>query len=135
MYEVVTHLLLPRLSTSMKINRLLLTLTVLGFLSPLAVGAQNFMYIETFLTQVGDLVERVIPILIALSLLVFIWGLVIFIRSSGDPDAKTRGRDKMVWGSIGLFIAVSIFGILTTLVTVFNIGDTSTGHIPPEVLK
>ena len=49
-----------------------------------------------------------IPVLIALALVVFFWGLVKYIQSG---KAK-GGKDIMIAGLVGLFIMVSVWGII-----------------------
>lgn len=67
-----------------------------------------------------DLINFTLPILVALALLVFFKGLVGFIAKSGDAKNHEEGRNLMVWGLVGLFVMVSIFGILRFLVTDFG---------------
>lgn len=52
------------------------------------------------------------PIIVGLTVLVFFWGLAQFIRSSGDEKKVAEGKKLMTWGVVGLFIMVSIWGIL-----------------------
>lgn len=60
-----------------------------------------------------DIIQILVPILYALALLVFIWGLVKFIfRLGGDEKAVEAGKKLMLWGLVALFIMVSIWGIL-----------------------
>ncbi len=61
-----------------------------------------------------DIIQILVPILYALALLVFIWGLVKFIfRIGGDSDkAIADGKNLMKWGLVALFIMVSVWGIL-----------------------
>jgi len=60
-----------------------------------------------------DLIKAMIPVVIGLALLAFIWGLVKFIsRVGGDEKAVTEGKQLMIWGLIALFLMVSIWGIL-----------------------
>lgn len=59
-----------------------------------------------------DLISAVIPVIVGLSLLVFFRGLVKFIWASGDPSSHEEGRSIMIWGLIGLFVMLSVWGIL-----------------------
>lgn len=58
------------------------------------------------------LIDVALPVLVALTLLVFFKGLVAFIAKSGDAKSHAEGKNLMVWGLIGLFVMVSVFGIL-----------------------
>ena len=60
-----------------------------------------------------NLIFKVVPVLVSLALLVFVWGLAKFIfRLGGDEKAVTEGKNLMAWGLIALFVMVSIWGIL-----------------------
>lgn len=70
-----------------------------------------------------DLISITIPVVAGLTLLVFFWGLVKFIMAvGGDEKAVSEGKNLMIWGIIGLFIMVSIWGILHFLTDQFGFG-------------
>ncbi len=54
------------------------------------------------------MLNRLIPVLIALALVVFFWGLIKYIRSGKSAG----GKDIMIAGLVGLFIMVSVWGII-----------------------
>lgn len=65
----------------------------------------------------------IIPILFALATLFFLWGVLKYIRAS---DTKNREEAlKTVWaGFIGLFVMVSLWGIIAIFGTMFGTGTT-----------
>ena len=65
-----------------------------------------------------------ILILFALAGVIFVWGLVTFIRDMDNPEAHQTGKKHMAWGLIGMVIMFGVFGILQVLLNTFNI-DTS----------
>lgn len=78
---------------------------------------------RTFSELVGFIIcyiNRIIPLVIGVALLVFFWGIIRYIWSGGE-DAKAKGRNLMLWGVIALFVMVSIFGILAILKNSFGI--------------
>lgn len=92
--------------------------TVLTSLVPVMVFAQaspDLGYFEEAIVSIGDLVEQLIPIVIAIGLLFFIWGLVQFILASGDEAAKEVGKRRMVWGILALFVIVAVWGLVELL--------------------
>ncbi len=55
-----------------------------------------------------------IPLAFALCLLYFFWGVVIYIRKGvGSEEAAKEGKRVMVFGIIGLFVAVAVWGIVS----------------------
>jgi hypothetical protein len=84
----------------------------LASLVPVVASAQG-QFLDSFMLIVGvqTLVGRLIIVVAAIALLVFFWGLVKYIRKAGEGDVK-EGRDLMVWGTIALFVMVSIWGLV-----------------------
>ena len=76
-----------------------------------------------------NLINAALPVLAALALLVFLWGLVKFIfRVGGDEKAVNEGKSLMKWGLIALFLLVSFWSIITFFQG--EVGFRSFGHIP-----
>lgn len=73
------------------------------------------------------LIARILPVLSALAFLVFIWGLVKFIRNAGDEKAVKDGKKLMVWGLIALFVMVSFLSIISFFYTDIGLGNGSVG--------
>jgi hypothetical protein len=106
--------------------------------TPLFVSAQaggeaevDLGFFNSLLQGLGELIDIAIPLLIALAILLFIWGLVVFIFAQGDDDAKKQGRSLMVWGVIALFVIVSVWGLVALLNQITGV-DQGTGFTPPE---
>jgi len=75
-----------------------------------------------------DLGLKVIPFLATLAFLVFVWGVAKFIRSSGSEAELQKSRNFLIYGIVGLFVLVSLYGIITFLRKEF--GFTGTLGIP-----
>ena len=119
----------------MKIKKLassLISLIALFFV-PLTIYAQNFTYIYTFLDSVATVLFLLLPVLIGLALVVFVWGLVVFIAKADNEQERDAGKQKMVWGIIGLFVLVSIWGIILLLQNIVGVEGTPNGLGPPGV--
>ena len=61
------------------------------------------------------MLSALFPLLLAVAVLFFIWGVVVFIAKAGDEKARTEGKQRMVWGLVALFIIVSVWGIVALL--------------------
>ena len=57
--------------------------------------------------------------MVALTMLVFFWGLSKFILAAGDEKKVADGKRLIFWGIIALFIMVSIWGIINLLYSDF----------------
>ncbi|MBO05762.1 MAG: hypothetical protein CMI58_01760 [Parcubacteria group bacterium] len=75
---------------------------------------------------VVKLMGKVIPIIVALTLLGFFWGIAQFILNADkgkvqDKENKDLGKGTMFWGVIILFVMLSIWGIIGLLQTSFGV--------------
>ncbi len=82
--------------------------------------------------QIGELLKAVVPVLVALGLAYFIWGVIRYVIG-GDEEAKTKGRDTMVFGVIGLTVIVGIWGIVEILINTFDLGGATAPQLQPIV--
>ena len=83
--------------------------------------------IENIVKGIGKIINLIIPIMFALALVYFFWGLIKFIRSAGDPKAAAEGKGIMIYGIIAIAIMISIYGLVNWLAT--TLGVTQTGNV------
>ena len=96
------------------------------FLAPLSVFAAG-QGLEAVFNEIGDLIGTLTPIIVALALMAFFWGLAMYVLNfSGEDKDKKKGRDMMVYGLLVLFVMVSVWGIVNILQQTFNISSTDT---------
>ncbi len=80
-----------------------------------------------------DLIALIIPVIAGLALLAFFWGLAKFIaRVGGDEKAVAEGKNLMIWGLIGLFLMVSVWGLLRFFSGEVGFGTTLTLPLLPQ---
>lgn len=48
----------------------------------------------------------------AVAMVVFLWGVFEFIQAAGDPKAREKGRNHILWSLVGIAIMFSVFGII-----------------------
>lgn len=65
--------------------------------------------------QLVGVINTAIPVVGGLILLVFFWGVFKYIFSSADSTEKGRGKEVIVWGLVALFVAFSIWGLVSVL--------------------
>ena len=65
-------------------------------------------------------INPIIGLLFALALVVFLYGVVEFIAGADSEEKQTTGRQHMIWGVIGIFIMVSVFGVLNVVCNTIN---------------
>ena len=82
------------------------------------------------LCRIIDLLNYVVPVLIALGVVYFVWGVVMYVIADGE-EAKTKGRNHMIFGIIGLAVIVSMWGLVNLVITTFGVGSsTDTTYTP-----
>ena len=67
-----------------------------------------------------NLINPLLLLLAGLSLVIFFKGLVSFIWRSGDEKAIEEGKSLMIWGLVGLFVMVALWGILDFAYSTFG---------------
>ena len=77
--------------------------------------------ITSILDKIGDILAVVIRILIVIATLVFIYGLVTYLLSTGDEEKRKEARQVMIWGIIILFVIVVVWGLVAVLENTFNV--------------
>ncbi len=70
---------------------------------------------EDFIKRISSLIALLLPIVVALALLYFFWGLAQFVLVSGDDKSIAQGKNKMIWGVITLFVMISVWGLVGLL--------------------
>jgi len=85
--------------------------------------------IERLIDQLGGIINSLLPVLFALALVYFFWGLVKYIKGAGDPKAAAEGKSIMIYGVIALAVMVTIYGLIAWLQSTLGI-EGSTVTIP-----
>jgi len=86
-------------------------------LTPFFVHAQG---IKGLITDIGEIINTILPLLIALAVLGFFFGLVKYLFKSGDIEAQKEARTIMIWGVVVIFVMVSVWGIVRVLQASFG---------------
>ena len=92
-------------------------ITSITLLAPYLAFAAN---LDTLLQQVKNTLDTVIPIAITIALIYFIWGVIQYVIAS-DEENKAKARQQMIWGVIGLFVIVAVWGIVNFIGTYLDI--------------
>ena len=79
---------------------------------------------------VDDIFNPLIALIIALGLIVFLWGVVKYVTAGADESKAKEGRDLMVYGIIALTVMVSVWSLVNVLRSSFHLSDTNAPAIP-----
>jgi uncharacterized membrane protein YidH (DUF202 family) len=105
------------------------------FLPLFFVNAQNSDFsadneFKSFLTEILQFVnETIIPFIIGIGFLVFVWGMFkYFIYGGANDDEKAKGKSLMIYATLGFVLIVIFWGVVNLLAssTGFD-GDSNRG--------
>ena len=88
--------------------------------------------VEGVVCKIGDILNLVVPVLLVLGVIYFVWGVIAYVIAS-DEEAKTTGRNRMLFGIIGLFVIVSVWGLVRLLGNTFGLNSGSETITYPTV--
>ncbi|MBI2097654.1 MAG: hypothetical protein HYT46_01840 [Candidatus Vogelbacteria bacterium] len=60
-----------------------------------------------------------IPIIMALAIVYFMVGVFRYLLAAGDDEAKAKGRSMIIYGLIGIFVMVAVWGLVWVLLNTF----------------
>lgn len=90
--------------------------------------------------NIGSLVNSInkvilnpfIVLIFAVALVVFIYGVVRYLLNPENESIRTESKSHMIWGVIGMFIMISVFGIMRIILNSVgekNIKIQDTGEV------
>ena len=80
--------------------------------------------ITMLLCTIGNILNSVIPILIVLGVVYFVWGVIQYVIG-GDAESKAAGRSTMIYGIIGLAVIIAMWGLVNILITSFGLNTNT----------
>jgi len=89
--------------------------------------------ISGLVADIGGIVNQVIPILFAIALLGFFYGLVVYIF--GKEDNKDQAKKTMIWGVIALFVMASVWGLVRFIGTAVGVNEDTAPPVTPLIPK
>ncbi len=101
-----------------------------GVLTAFAVPLVSLAQVRN-LSDAGTIVINTInnvlvPVLFAVAFIVFLWGAFdTFIVGANNEEVKEKGKNLMLWGLIGFFVMVSIWGLVNILTGTVIFGNTT----------
>jgi len=76
------------------------------------------------LNTIHRILNAVVPVLVSLGVVYFTWGVVQYVIGGGE-EAKKRGRDRIIYGIIGLAVITGVWGLVNMLIKTFGVGGAS----------
>lgn len=99
---------------------------VAAFALPLVSSAavNNLSDVGAFI--INGINNILVPVIFAIAFIVFVWGAFdVFIIGSQSEETKEKGKNLMLWGLIGFFVMVSVWGLVNILTGTVSFGNNS----------
>jgi len=74
--------------------------------------------------RIHQILSAIIPILILVGVVYFVWGVVQYMIADAE-EAKKKGKEHIIYGIIGLAVIVGLWGLVNVVVTTFGLGEQS----------
>ena len=63
-----------------------------------------------------------VPLLFAVAFIAFLYGIFLyFIAGGADEEKRSQGKQLAIWGIVGFFVMVSVWGLVNIIRNTFNI--------------
>lgn len=85
--------------------------------------------IQGLICKLNEILAAILPFLIALGVVYFVWGVITYVISS-DEEAKKTGRNRMIYGIIGLVVIVGLWGLVRLVTNSFGLQNVTNITLP-----
>jgi len=79
---------------------------------------------------VMDFLSQAVIILISLAVVFFLYGILKYITAGDDEEKRSKMKNVMIYGIIGLFVMISFWGIVNILINTFELDTTPYVEVP-----
>jgi len=86
--------------------------------------------LSKIICQTQQLLNSIVPVLIALAVVYFVWGVVQFMINDSE-EAKTKGKNKVIYGIIGFAVIVGLWGLVDLITNTFGLTGTAAPALAP----
>jgi len=81
------------------------------------------------ISNIQQLLNSIVPVLLALGVVFFVWGVVQYVINDSE-EAKKKGRDRIIYGIIGLAVIIGLWGLVNLLRNTFGLNNAQSVQVP-----
>lgn len=83
-------------------------------------GIEKISDANDLIMKAADLADIVVYFLVVIAVVFIVWNVVKYIIQPADAEGKAKASLNILWGIVGLFIIVSLWGLVNILVGTFK---------------
>ncbi|KKS30816.1 MAG: hypothetical protein UV60_C0006G0082 [Parcubacteria group bacterium GW2011_GWA2_43_11] len=106
-------------------------LPIVGIILPNILFAQATLFNIIF--EAREVFVVLVQVGLAVALVVFVWGLMVFIANADNEKERDEGKSRMVWGIVALFMIVSVWGVVALLSDLMGVSGADTTQPAPII--
>lgn len=119
---------------NMKLRRgICYPLFVSALLAPRALARAEITTFPAFIARLTDLLNAIAPFIVGLAVFVILWGVFTYLVHAAEEEKREEARRFIVWGVIGVFFMLSIWGFVNVLLGSFELHSTIAPRDIPKV--
>jgi hypothetical protein len=89
----------------------------------------NSSTLFSIVCKLAEFLNTLLPLMLVIGILYFVWGVITYMISA-DEEQKTKGRDKMIYGIIGLAVITGVWGLVNILTRTFGVQGSQPIVVP-----
>ena len=86
---------------------------------PFAAGAVESA--NDLFNLIEEILGKLAPMLVAIAVIVLLVAIINYIRAGEDEEKREKAKSLMIYGIIGLFVMISLWGLVAILSGTFNL--------------
>lgn len=73
--------------------------------------------------------NSIVPLFMTVATVAFMWGMITYFLNPDNEEKRKSGKSYMIWGLVGLFVMVSMWGIVAIFNNTFHLGTPVIPHL------
>ena len=102
-----------------------------SILPAVALAQTQLNNVDTAISRVRTLINEIIPVIIGLAVLFFIYALLKYVTAGGDAEAAKEARGLIIWGVVIIFVMTAIWGLVGFVSNTIDLPSTQVKY--PQV--
>lgn len=111
-------------------KKILSVLALFGL--PAIAFAQPIDTLRGLLIKANDIINILTFFIVGLAVFIIIFGIIKYVAGAADEEKRKEARNYIVWGVIGVFLMLSVWGLIRILLN--TLPTTNTPVSPPSTI-